>query len=513
MKLEECLGKLPPENLEQLAKQWQLTTSKSHERLARHIARHLLGERALDVMSGMDEDYRLALKLIVLCREGRGLVVEQCHQKLNQITRKWRRNGARVVNNLMEHGLVYTERVNYRQVYYVPGDLREALAGAFAAGILGSISGDCPHECGDQPDPLLPLRLLCMFLSYVGKSTVRLTQSGSIFRRSQRDVLEYLGMNENVPEEEQLFVPNYPPTLALLYYYCRSRSLVCEGNGRLVHAAPLPQWLARPPADRLRDFYGFWQEAYLKQDADLETMYGLLRLVPDGKYASVNGLLKEMQGLAVAQSWQGLGSRVRRHLLEPLRLMGLLQVAGPDGDLWCRLSPAARREPEWDGAWTLEDRFFVQPNFDVLVPKNIEPGLLWQVESVADLVKPDQLMLYRISKQSVYRALNNGMSKTQLMDFLSQHSRNPLSQNIVSTLEEWCQAYGRMRFLDVLILQCDDVAMAEELKASRRIAGFIQGELTPRDLIVKRESYHELLTALSEAGYMPRTQPLDPSRL
>jgi len=121
-------------------------------------------------------------------------------------------------------------------------------------------------------------------------------------------------------------------------------------------------------------------------------------------------------------------------------------------------------------------------------------------------VKPDQLMLYRISKQSVYRALNQGMPQNELMDFLSQHCRHPLAQNIVSTLEEWCQAYGRIRFMDVLILQCDDAALAEQLKASRSIASHIQGEITPRDLIVRRENYQELLEALSDAGYMPRTQ-------
>ncbi|HAI21393.1 MAG TPA: hypothetical protein DCM14_05815 [Clostridiales bacterium UBA8153] len=504
MKLTECLARFSTEGLEELAKLWRLTPHLAAEGLVKQLAQYLMAQPAAHTVSGLDEDARLALKLIVLCREGRGLVVEQCHQKLNQITRKWKRDGARVVTLLQERGLVYTERVNYRQVYYVPEDLWPVLASGFAGDIMGSITGKCPHLQGDEPDPLLVLRLLCMFLSYVGKSEVRLTQSGSIFRRSQRDILDYLGIKESFPEDEPPFAANYPPTLALLYYYCRSRSLVTEAGGKLAHAPQLASWVSSCPGQQLHDFYQFWEEAYLRQDADLETMYGLLRLVPEGTFASFSGLLREMQGLAVAQSWQGLDSRARRYLLEPLRLMGCLQQAGADGELWCRLLPVARTGPQWDETWPMEDRFFVQPNFDVLVPKNLVPALLWQVEALADLVKPDQLMLYRISKQSVYRALTQGMTKAQLLEFLGKHSRHALAQNVVSTLNEWCQSYGRMRFLDVLILQCDDEAMAEELKASRRIANFIQGELTPRNLIVKREEYQELLSALSDSGYMPR---------
>jgi hypothetical protein len=506
VKLEECLARLPLESLHTIADKWSLEGGRSTERLARHLARHLLGKRALSsVLTEVDPDERLALKLIALCGQGRGLVVEQCHQKLNQLTRKWRRNGARVVANLMDLGLVYTDRVNYRQVYHIPDDLREELAAVFAAEVLEKVAGEDAETTG-QSDPLLVIRLLYMFLSYLARREVRLTQTGSIFKRAQKDLVSALGLPDLVADEDSVFVATYPPSLALLYYYCRSRSLLAEREGVLVQSDRLDGWLELPVAAKLQDFYEFWQDAYLKQDTDLETMYGLLQLASPGRYLAVNDLIKQMSELSVGQSWQGLASRAQRHLFYPLQLLGMVENLKRDGAEFCRLTGFGRRGPAGSGPeLAFEEQFFVQANFDVLVPKNLRPDLLWQVESMADLVRPDQVMLYRLSRQSVYRSLSGGMNGRQLMEFLTRHSRNPLAPNIVSTLEEWCSAYGRLRILDVLILQCDDAALASELKASRRISGFIVGELTPRDLIVDRARYQELVEALSEEGHMPRT--------
>ena len=109
----------------------------------------------------------LALRLITLAAGGSGVVIEQCHQKLNQLSRKWRRNGAKVIEALISRGLVFVRREGYRHIYFVPEDLREVLSGFFLNDIYKTTFVDLQrftlrnHGILRTPPPPDSLPVLC----------------------------------------------------------------------------------------------------------------------------------------------------------------------------------------------------------------------------------------------------------------------------------------------------------------------------------------------------------------
>ncbi len=499
MELRQCLNQLSDDALQRLAGQYEVNTQ--NETLTEQLGQILVSRARDSLLSSLKDEHLWALKLICLCRQGKGLVVEQCHQKLNQTTRQWRRNAGRVVQLLMDYGLVYTKRLNYRQVYIVPDPLREIIIPKLTQGIWQNCSRTCPQPEPSDADGLRAVRLLYLFLSYLDKHPVKLTQSGGMFKRAQRDILTYLGIKESLPEEGPVPV-KYPPTVALLYYYCRSRRLVDNHQGRLVPARALEPWLAITPQEKVLDLYAFWQEAYLQQDSDLETLYGLLRLAPPDALLRVNALLREMETFSLGQIWQGLGARADRFCFTPLRLLGMLEMTETGGEQMCRLNDFGRHLQLHAPT---ESTFFVQPNYELLVPKNLHPDLLWKLETFADLQHPDQLMVYRVSKRSIYRALNSGMTIEDIIDFLKKGAKHAPPKNIMSLLDEWGSTYGKLELLDVLVLNCEDEQLAREIQASERLAPFIEGQLTKRHLLIRRQQQEEFLDALTDEGYMPKS--------
>jgi hypothetical protein len=140
----------------------------------------------------------------------------------------------------------------------------------------------------------------------------------------------------------------------------------------------------------------------------------------------------------------------------------------------------------------------------VLVPRNIDPAVLWELEGLAELIKPDQVLVYRLSKDSVYRALCDGRSGEDIVSFLTGFARNGLPQNIAADLREWSEAYGRVRFQEVCLLMCDTPALADTIRLSRRCGSYILGALSPTALLIDRNQYGALMDALIADGHLPR---------
>ena len=87
--------------------------------LCKRIAAHLvIPANALVAMNGLNQEEMLALRLITIACGGQGVVVEQCHQKLNQLSRKWRRNGPRSSRPVIPGDWFHTQE-GYRHIYYV----------------------------------------------------------------------------------------------------------------------------------------------------------------------------------------------------------------------------------------------------------------------------------------------------------------------------------------------------------------------------------------------------------
>ena len=160
----------------------------------------------------------------------------------------------------------------------------------------------------------------------------------------------------------------------------------------------------------------------------------------------------------------------KRELLGSLHDLGLIALeAKKDG----RPSAAIRIGPGI--AWLNGKRelvnssaLLVQPNFDVLVYLDALNPLALAALSGADCQRIDaQTATYTISRASVYRALETGLSATTLLEMLEMFSGAPLPRNLVSSVGEWA---GRRERLSLT----EGVTLLEYHDASERNAGVAQ---------------------------------------
>jgi len=351
-------------------------------------------------------------------------------------------------------------------------------------------------------DPNLALRLIHFLLAYVKKSGVRLTQNGEIFRRSQRGLEEILGIDEaavNLHEDR-------PGRLRIFIDFIQSRGLIRQSDSVLELVPDKTEaWIALDAESKRRDLFDYTQERIVALDPDFSTILSFLCLLPQGSWAIVSLLLEELEPVSMSHAWQALPVRLERFFFGHLGAAGVVTVGQAKGELACRLTPLGRyllcSGPAPDHHW--DKTFFVESNFELLVPRDISLDILWSVEQVADLTKHDQAMVYMISKSSVYRAMQDGHDAESLIKFLSSHSNNPVPQNVVFSIRDWCSRFGHMWIESAVLLRCKSEDLAYEVQSTTALREYVLGSLTPCDLIIDRHRVEEFLNLLQEYGFMP----------
>ena len=509
MNLANILGDQPQAHLRGLAQKHGLAGGAD---LPAALAAHLKQPATLrGILDDLNEAERAALKVITFARGGDGIVMEQCHQRINQVTGRRRRNGAQVVAGLMGRGLVYVRRAKYRQHYFIPTDLRAELDALFGQDIHQRVAVDAATEVQPRShDPYAVLRWICQFLAHLHKEGgVEVTQAGAIYRRAQRHLLRLMGRDEldgpRAEARDHVATGLHPDPLDFVFEYCRSRNL-CEIKGAtLVPTELAAAWVARGEWERRRDLLDFWREARLSWDVDVKAVLSVLLSLPTETWADLGALFREVEPMA-SDLFRGGRRRPEHKVVRYLRLQGLLAIGEAAADPVCRLTAIGRAlledQPE-PGGDEPEDSFIVQSTFGLYVPAHIDTKVLWRIEEIADLEKTDQMMVYRISRQTVYRALRLGCDREGITGFLRRHARNELPQNVAFSVQDWASAFGRIKFANALTLQVDDAHLADELMASRAVKPYVLGRLAPTVLIVDRDKYTDLIAVLEAEGHMP----------
>ncbi|MGE5542490.1 MAG: hypothetical protein ACM3WT_05585, partial [Bacillota bacterium] len=331
--LTECLKRLPPHHVLRIARDFGFDGRSVPQDLLGWLPGRIKEVTYLShVASSLSDEELTALKMVALCGGGRGIVVEKCHQKLNELTKKWRRNGAKVLDTLVRAGLVYTGRENYRQIYFIPGDLRAPVVRVLTPSILDHIVAQDITARGTDPEPVVPTRHIHLFLSYLKKNQVKMAQGGTIYRRSQRDIISSLGLPDELPDEAESFQAVHPLHLAFIINYCKRRGLVAETEQREIQVLPrVEEWVVMPAASKAMDVFTSLFEEWVQPDPDVQTMLAIMDYVPEGRWAAFHSLLEEMEYLSLEHSWHGLETRLWK-AIRMLSYAGVVaRIDGPAG--------------------------------------------------------------------------------------------------------------------------------------------------------------------------------------
>jgi Helicase conserved C-terminal domain len=208
---------------------------------------------------------------------------------------------------------------------------------------------------------------------------------------------------------------------------------------------------------------------------------------------------------------------IERALCGPLFHLGLVELArAPQGKSdtlkLFRLSEAGRaalydifrqpsvaREATKDAVVGEQPCWIVQPNFETVVYLDqTSPRQLGFIERIGVRQKADATIAsYRLTRESVYVALEEGIDARQLLQTLESGSRHPLPPGVARTLSDWAARRERLAVrLEASVVEFPDAAARDAALA----AGKVKGAATGDRFIMTEQSEQALKRALPLGG-------------
>lgn len=123
----------------------------------------------------------------------------------------------------------------------------------------------------------------------------------------------------------------------------------------------------------------------------------------------------------------------------------------------------------------------------------------------AELEKsPEHIHTYRISPLSLWNAAAAGFTVDQVLSSLSEFSKYPTPQNLVTDIRELIARYGRVRLErsdGQLVLKCSDAVLLEELSRQKGVRDYLGTRIAPDRVVIDDRFRGVLKQALITIGY------------
>lgn len=149
------------------------------------------------------------------------------------------------------------------------------------------------------------------------------------------------------------------------------------------------------------------------------------------------------------------------------------------------------------------DHVLVQADLTVVVPGPPEPTLAAELDLIGDAESAGGAIVYRITPDSVRRALDAGMAPADLHALFARRSRTPVPQALSYLIDDVARRHGGLRVGTCGgYLRGEDPALLAELAADRRLAPLALRALAPT-VLVSPYSPEMVLSTLRDAGYAP----------
>ncbi|MFC7927911.1 helicase-associated domain-containing protein [Streptomyces cinereoruber] len=152
------------------------------------------------------------------------------------------------------------------------------------------------------------------------------------------------------------------------------------------------------------------------------------------------------------------------------------------------------------------DHVLLQADLTAVAPGPLRRPLADALAVLADVESKGGATVYRFTPGSVRRALDSGLTASDLHDFLTAHSRTPVPQPLAYLVDDVARRHGHLRVgAASAYVRCDDDTVLGEILADRRSAALGLRRLAPTVLAAQADPA-ALLDGLRAMGYAPAAE-------
>lgn len=288
-------------------------------------------------------------------------------------------------------------------------------------------------------------------LAWIAREGLTLTNKGTIHKRMLQRLSalthlcpdDFAGLNLNYEHPDI-----YPVHVAIMLDLLLALGLLHKDQEKIrVHDETLSHWLEQPWSCMHREIFKVCMERYgVTSPAEQHFRY---RLVLLGKgqetWFNISDLIPHFKG---SGSDTGLPGYIQSWL-NALAGWGYGESGeNASGDLFFRwlvepeeLLPS-KVQQELDSA---KNVFFVQPDFEIMVPAEVVPQVRWKIEHCAELLSCDRMSIYRVTKEQIVNASHRGFTSDKVVEFLRRYAATGVPEHVYHAIQQWGNEWERLK--------------------------------------------------------------------
>lgn len=389
---------------------------------------------------------------------------------------------------------------------------------------------DAPHEELSLGIDLISN--LSRFLDYIDENSVRYTVRGEIFKTTEKKILQYLIPNpgRELSREE---------VLAFIFRFCRTQGLIDRTGSRTFSVTTKGrEWESHDLLDKRKHLLDFaladrrLPGEPFHHERMREIFMRLLKRVEPGVWYDLmylpflarNSYLSTLDDLRVEEHFaersqkghfpsmedpQRLAWDLVRWVRQRLYLLGMVDLGYDKSGrpVALRLTSGGARVLGLEGDEGTSQHvgsLVVTPDFEVvLFPTGDDAQLVHDLDRFCVREKHGSVVHFRITQDSVRRALKGGMGLRNMRAVLDAHSRTPVPQNVDFSIADWAARAGLMQLDSNLVLRCEDPEILRRFLQDPGTRTYVGQRLGDGAVKLKgRTTPKRMRAVLRELGYL-----------
>lgn len=282
--------------------------------------------------------------------------------------------------------------------------------------------------------------VLCL-LYLADSGQLKLTKQGELTKAAVAKLKEGLMVKDEDLIHAGLAPGNFrwygPAVQSVLHMAVCSGVLGMRTGEWVIKQTAARHWLAQSVNHIQQQLYRHWIEAVRSPEAwELHALWVLEQAVP-GRWYMVDQLFEWLRDCGMINS---IASDQKEHFVQarllPMQALGWFRLNKlPEGYAYQVIfSLSGPSGPSLDSPYK---GLMVQPDMELVLAPYPPVSLLWQLMAWAAPVTRDVIYVFRLTRNSVSRGLEQGRSPEELVAVLNSFGGGPLNEEVRAALEEW----------------------------------------------------------------------------
>lgn len=368
---------------------------------------------------------------------------------------------------------------------------------------------------------------LCAFLEHVRRNPVRVSRTGEVYKAGRRRIMDGFIFRDT-------FLAGPADIWTEVYTAAKALSMIdTDDEGFLELRPEAERYLLLPLEEKVRDLYRIAIEQAgprgrsLHQHELRKIVADILREAPTRWFhektlttLARHRYLRMLDELGIEERHRDrffsayfsgketladLLDELDSHWLPRLFVMGFLEAAVRDDAIvaW-RLTPLGARVlgAELDDVETGLHPLLVNPDFEILVlPEGDVTDVIHTLDGFAQRVKTEDVVHFRLTKDTVESAAGAGRSIKDFTAFLEARARGGVPQNVLYSINSWAGAVAFATLERGVVLRTEDDVSLERILKFPEMAALVVRRLGEGEALLKEApTDRKLLAALREQG-------------